>query len=95
MNVDDYLNRINSLNFKENSVQNLFRLQQNHLLNVPFENLDVHLNKKVKCNLEELYEKVIVKKRGGKLNERAFIYNLTHSFLENEYSSLSILEVYQ
>ena len=67
MNVDDYLNRINSLNFKENSVQNLFRLQQNHLLNVPFENLDVHLNRKVKCNLEELYEKVIVKKRGGRL----------------------------
>ena len=66
MNVDDYLNRINSLNFRENSVQNLFRLQQNHLLNVPFENLDVHLNKKVKCSLEELYEKVIVKKRGGK-----------------------------
>ena len=69
MNVDDYLNRINSLNFKENSVQNLFRLQQNHLLNVPFENLDVHLNKKVRCNLEELYEKVILKKRGGKLEE--------------------------
>ena len=83
MNVDDYLNRINSLNFKENSVQNLFRLQQNHLLNVPFENLDVHLNKKVKCNLEELYEKVIVKKRGGKLNERVFVYILIQ-LLENE-----------
>jgi len=50
---------------------------------VPFENLDVHLNKKVKCNLEELYEKVIVKKRGGKLSERVFVYILIQ-LLENE-----------
>jgi N-hydroxyarylamine O-acetyltransferase len=75
MNVDDYLKRINSINYKENSVQNLFRLQQNHLLNVPFENLDVHLKKRVKCNLEELYEKVIVKKRGGFCFELNFLFS--------------------
>jgi N-hydroxyarylamine O-acetyltransferase len=65
MNVDEYLKRINSLNLKENSVQNLFRLQQNHLLNVPFENLNIHLSKITDCSLENIYERVIVNKRGG------------------------------
>ena len=67
MNVDEYLKRINSLNLKENSVQNLFRLQQNHLLNVQFENLNIHLSKIKDCSLENIYEIVIVNKRGGLL----------------------------
>jgi N-hydroxyarylamine O-acetyltransferase len=74
MDVDEYLKRINSLNLKETSVQNLFRLQQNHLLNIPFENLDVHLNKKIECNLEKLYEKIIVKKRGGFCCELNYLF---------------------
>ena len=75
MDVDQYLERINSLNLKEYSVQNLFRLQKNHLLNIPFENLDVHLGNRLECNLEKIYDKVIVKKRGGIFCELNYLFS--------------------
>lgn len=63
MNVDDYLKRFNSINYKEPSIQNLFRLQSNHLLNVPFENLDIHLGCQYESlDLEFLYDKIVNKK---------------------------------
>ena len=66
MNIDEYLKRLNSSNCKEASIQNLFRLQTNHLLNIPFENLDIHLNNDYESlDLQVLYEKIINKKRGG------------------------------
>lgn len=74
MDVDEYLRRINSINFKDNSLQNLFRLQQNHLLNIPFENLDVHLGRHIECNLEKIYDKIIVKKRGGFCCELNYLF---------------------
>lgn len=66
MNIDKYLERINCSNLRDNTLQSLSKLQRNHLINVPFENLDIHLGKKIDCfDLEKIYEKVIVKKRGG------------------------------
>lgn len=63
MDVDEYLKRFNSSNYKEASIQNLFRLQTNHLLNVPFENLDVHLNHEYESlDLQVLYDKIVNKK---------------------------------
>lgn len=63
MNVDEYLKRFNSANYKEPSIQNLFRLQSNHLLNVPFENLDIHLSCQYESlDLEFLYDKIVNKK---------------------------------
>jgi N-hydroxyarylamine O-acetyltransferase len=66
MNVDEYLNRINSANLRENSLQNLFRLQQNHLLNVPFENLDINFKKNgLETDTEAIYNKIVKNSRGG------------------------------
>jgi len=66
MDVDKYLLRINcSSVHKAYSVQNLYTLQKNHLLNVPFENLDIHLRTPIELDLDAIYEKVVVKKRGG------------------------------
>jgi N-hydroxyarylamine O-acetyltransferase len=75
MDIDRYLERINSLNLKEYSVQNLFRLQKNHLLNIPFENLDVHLGIQIECNLEKIYDKIVVKKRGGFCCELNYLFS--------------------
>jgi len=75
MNVDDYLKRFNSINYKEPSIQNLFRLQSNHLLNVPFENLDIHLGCQYESlDLEFLYDKIVNKKRGGFCCELNYLF---------------------
>lgn len=74
MNADEYLKRINSLNFKENSLPNLFRLQQNHLINVPFENLDIHLGRRLECKLDKIYEKVVTNHRGGSCYELNYLF---------------------
>ena len=66
MNIDKYLERINCSNLRDNTLQSLSKLQRNHVINVPFENLDIHLGKHIDCfDLEKIYEKVVVKKRGG------------------------------
>jgi N-hydroxyarylamine O-acetyltransferase len=75
MDVNLYLERINSSNLKDYSVQNLFRLQKNHLLNIPFENLDVHLGHRVDCSLEKIYEKIVIKKRGGFCCELNYLFS--------------------
>ena len=75
MDVNEYLERINSSNLRDYSIQNLFRLQKNHLLNVPFENLDIHLGRRVELSLEAIYVKVVKCRRGG------FCYELNYLFM--------------
>ena len=65
MDVDEYLQRINSVNASECSLQNLYKLQQNHLLNIPYENLDIYLGKSLDTDLARIYDKIIRKRRGG------------------------------
>lgn len=81
MNVDDYLKRFNSSNYKEVSLQNLFKLQYNHLLNIPFENLDIYMNKSKerfrKCDdftLDNLYDKIVKRRRGGICCELNYLF---------------------
>ena len=65
MNVDAYLNEINGLNYKDVSLENLKNLQINHLKRFPFENLDMHMEKKIIFSLEDSYDRFINKSRGG------------------------------
>ena len=51
-------------------------LQRNHLLKVPFENLDIHWKRPIVLDTEKFYEKIVVKGRGG------FCYELNGSFNE-------------
>jgi N-hydroxyarylamine O-acetyltransferase len=93
MNVDEYLKRFNSCNYKEVSVHNLFKLQYNHLLNIPFENLDMHIYKhnnkpndgdnatksqsediNDEFTLENLYDKIVKRKRGGMCCELNYLF---------------------
>ena len=77
MEKQNYLNRIN---FNEKVVSpdlhNLKLLQRRHLLSVPFENLDIHWNRKIVLNSESFYQKIIEEKRGG------FCYELNGLFYE-------------
>ena len=51
-------------------------LQKNHLLKIPFENLDIHYKIPIELNLESIFEKVVIRRRGG------FCYELNGIFHE-------------
>jgi len=69
-----YLERINYRDAINNSVEVLAKLQHLHLLNVPFENLDIHLGRRIE--LSESYEKIVNRRRGG------FCYELNGVFFQ-------------
>jgi N-hydroxyarylamine O-acetyltransferase len=49
-------------------------LQQQHLLNIPFENLDIHYANLIELNINEFYKKIVLNGRGG------FCYELNGLF---------------
>jgi N-hydroxyarylamine O-acetyltransferase len=77
MNVKKYLNRlaIESTNLVPN-LENLELLQKKHLLQVPFENLDIHWRRPIILETKKFYEKIVDEGRGG------FCYELNGLFYE-------------
>ncbi len=72
MCVKQYFERIHYTGSAEASLIILTKLQQAHLMNVPFENLDIQHH--IKIDLDNLFNKVVVNKRGG------FCYELNGLF---------------
>ncbi len=77
MKIKKYLQRIGAeqITFVPN-LENLKYLQRQHLLNIPFENLDIHRKKPIDLSSESLYRKIVEDKRGG------FCYELNSLFFE-------------
>lgn len=73
IDVEGYLKRI-GLNQEEPTHSYLKSLQKSHLLNVPFENLDIHYKSKIILDYRRVFEKVVTRKRGG------FCYELNGLF---------------
>ena len=65
VDVERYLERIGISEIGTPSREYLASLMQNHLLSVPFENLDIHQEVEIKLDLEHLYEKIVLRRRGG------------------------------
>ncbi|HYK47600.1 MAG TPA: arylamine N-acetyltransferase, partial [Parafilimonas sp.] len=74
MDVDRYLRRINYEGTREPNLTLLAALQKQHLLHVPFENLDIHYKTPIELNVPRIFEKVVHNKRGG------FCYELNGLF---------------
>lgn len=74
MNITTYLTRLNYSTSVKPDVKTLYGLQFAHLLTVPFENLDIGLKRPVQLSEEALWEKIIIRKRGG------FCYELNSLF---------------
>lgn len=74
MNVHAYLQRIMQEEVKELNFATLSQLQMNHLLHVPFENLDVMHNVDIPLDVKTYYQKIVENKRGG------FCYELNGLF---------------
>lgn len=65
MDVNRYLNRIALQGEINPTLESLRQLQKAHVLAVPFENLDIHNEKPLSLNEEDLFEKVVIQQRGG------------------------------
>lgn len=63
--VQGYLERIGYHGPLDGSAKTLAALQEAHVLTVPYENLDIMNGKYLSIEIPDVYEKVIVKKRGG------------------------------
>ena len=74
MDIKQYLERINYALPLSPTIEVLSKLQLMHLMNVPFENLDIH--NKTKIDLKNLFDKIVTRKRGG------FCYELNGLFHE-------------
>jgi len=77
MDTEKYLRRfgIDDFNIRINA-ESLKNLQKKHLLNVPFENLDIHWKRPILLDTTRIYEKIVEEKRGG------FCYELNGLFCE-------------
>lgn len=76
MNIEKYLTRIVYNGNVQPDLHTLKQLQKQHLLHVPFENLDIHYNTPIRLDTEAIFRKVVDHKRGG------FCYELNGLFLE-------------
>ncbi|MBZ0204045.1 MAG: arylamine N-acetyltransferase [Ignavibacteria bacterium] len=72
MDIKRYLERINYSGDLIPTIEVLNELQSAHLLNIPFENIDIHY--KIKIDLLNTYDKIVNHKRGG------FCYELNGLF---------------
>jgi len=69
--VDAYLQRIGA-----SRDSSLAELHERHLLSVPFENLDTHMDTRIVLEIPWLYDKIVTRRRGG------FCYELNGLFAE-------------
>ncbi|WP_291723020.1 arylamine N-acetyltransferase family protein [Bernardetia sp.] len=76
MNTEKYLQRINYKHPITIDLKTLNALQEAHLNAVPFENLDIHYKRDIKLHLNSIFDKVVIKNRGG------FCYELNGLFFQ-------------
>lgn len=77
MNRNKYLSRIGADKFDISAnLETLDFLQKQHLLKIPFENLDIHWKKPIVLDTDRFYQKIVERKRGG------FCYELNGLFSE-------------
>jgi N-hydroxyarylamine O-acetyltransferase len=65
MDTATYLSRIEYLKPVRPDVQILHELQTAHRLTVPFENLDIGLKRQIRLDRSLLWDKIVVRRRGG------------------------------
>ena len=76
MDVEAYLRRIEYDGPREPSSITLRNLHRQHLFTVPFENLDIPLGTPIALDISQIYQKIVVRQRGG------FCYELNGLFGE-------------
>lgn len=80
IDIRRYASRIKYLEEARPTLEVLFSLQESHLLSVPFENLDILAGRRIVLSERALFEKVVLRKRGGFCYE---LNGLFHLLLKN------------
>lgn len=65
MKLDAYLNRIHYTGPRSVTYDTLCQLHRAHLLAIPYENLDIHLGRRLTLDLDHIYTKLVEERRGG------------------------------
>ena len=74
MLLDDYLDRIGYKGPRAPTAETLRALHRQHMLTVPFENLDIGLGRKIVLDPDRFFDKIVSSNRGG------FCYELNGAF---------------
>jgi arylamine N-acetyltransferase len=74
LNVPAYLRRINYAGTAAPTPETLREVHRAHLFAVPFENLDIHIGRKIVCDEDTFLHKIVNERRGG------FCYELNGAF---------------
>jgi N-hydroxyarylamine O-acetyltransferase len=72
--IDAYLDRIGFKESLSNTDRILSKLHEQHIISVPFENIDVALRRPFSLDLTSIFQKVVSNRRGG------YCYELNHLF---------------
>lgn len=78
--ANEYLGRIGYSGKLIPGPATLKELQKQHLLHVPFENLDIHIGREIVLDPDRLFTKVVAGKRGGFCYELNLLFNELLSF---------------
>ena len=70
-----YLERLGMEKPQQPDLSYLTALQQAHISHIPFENLDIMAKKPISLEREALFEKIILRRRGGVCSELNTLYN--------------------
>ncbi|NER13437.1 arylamine N-acetyltransferase [Leptobacterium flavescens] len=74
MNIAEYLRRLRFSDDSRADKDTFIRLHRQHILNIPFENLDIQNKREIVLEKEALFKKVVDRNRGG------FCYELNYLF---------------
>jgi N-hydroxyarylamine O-acetyltransferase len=65
MNLEQYLQRIKYTGNLEPNLETLIAVHRQHLLNIAYENLDIHLGRTLELSPARAFEKIVLENRGG------------------------------
>ena len=65
MDLEVYLQRIQYTGSLKPTFETLKSLHRQHLFTIPYENLDIHLGRRLELDLEHIFNKIVSNKRGG------------------------------
>ena len=65
MDINKYFERINYTGTPRVDFDTLASIQHQHLLNIPYENIDVQLGTPLDFDIERIFEKLVMRNRGG------------------------------
>jgi N-hydroxyarylamine O-acetyltransferase len=65
MDINEYLKRIGCEDAKEVSYENLAKIRKAHSSTFTFENIDMHMGVPIKFSLEDSYDRLMNRSRGG------------------------------